>query len=69
VSQPNAVYVAAAKGAVMLAASADSGINAGAILKPILQKHGGRGGGSATMAQGSVTETVAILGEIEAAIA
>ena len=69
VSQPNAVYVAAAEGAVMLAASADSGLNAGAILKPILQMHGGRGGGSATMAQGSVTDTAATVREIEAAIA
>jgi alanyl-tRNA synthetase len=69
VSQSNAVYVAAASGAVMLAASADSGINAGAILKPILQKHAGRGGGSATMAQGSAGDIPAVLGEIEAAIA
>jgi alanyl-tRNA synthetase len=68
VSQPNAVYVAAARSAVMLAASADSGVNAGAILKPVLQKHGGRGGGSAAMAQGSVGDTAAVLQEIEAAV-
>ena len=40
--------------AVMIAASADSGVNAGAALKTALTKAGGRGGGSATMAQGSV---------------
>jgi alanyl-tRNA synthetase len=40
--------------AVMLAASSDSGINAGEFLKAALAKAGGRGGGSATMAQGSV---------------
>ena len=40
--------------AIMLAASPDSGINAGEFLKGALAKAGGRGGGSATMAQGSV---------------
>ncbi|HEX4593270.1 MAG TPA: DHHA1 domain-containing protein [Bryobacteraceae bacterium] len=40
--------------AILLAASADSGMNAGAFLKDALAKAGGRGGGSATMAQGSV---------------
>lgn len=69
VSQPNAIYVAAARGAVLLAASADSGVNAGAVLKQILQKHAGRGGGSAVMAQGSVSETAAVLQEMEAAVA
>ena len=40
--------------AIMLASSPDSGINAGEFLKAALAKAGGRGGGSATMAQGSV---------------
>ena len=40
--------------ALLLACSEDSGLNAGAILKPALTAAGGRGGGSATMAQGSV---------------
>lgn len=41
---------------VLLACSADSGLNAGAILKQILSASGGRGGGSATLAQGSLSE-------------
>jgi len=40
--------------AVLLAASQESGINAGGLLKSALTQAGGRGGGSATMAQGSL---------------
>jgi alanyl-tRNA synthetase len=39
---------------VLLAVSKDSGIHAGEWLKPMLDRFGGRGGGSATMAQGSL---------------
>lgn len=38
---------------VLVACSADSGINAGAALKQALSRVGGRGGGSATLAQGA----------------
>lgn len=37
---------------VLVATSADSGCDAGALLKPLLAAHGGRGGGSARLAQG-----------------
>jgi alanyl-tRNA synthetase len=40
--------------AILLAASRDSGLNAGEFLKTALAKAGGRGGGSPTLAQGSV---------------
>jgi alanyl-tRNA synthetase len=40
--------------AILLACSPDSGINAGELLKAALTRAGGRGGGSATMAQGGV---------------
>jgi alanyl-tRNA synthetase len=40
--------------AIMLASSPDSGMNAGEFLKAALAKAGGRGGGSAIMAQGSL---------------
>jgi alanyl-tRNA synthetase len=39
---------------ILLAASADSGIHAGNALKAALARHGGRGGGNAALAQGSV---------------
>lgn len=39
---------------LFVAVSADSTLNAGAILKPILERAGGRGGGSARFAQGSL---------------
>jgi alanyl-tRNA synthetase len=40
---------------LLLAVSGDTGHHAGNLLKPVLQNAGGRGGGSATMAQGSVS--------------
>jgi len=39
---------------LLLAASKDSGVNAGQVVKEAAIKAGGRGGGSPTMAQGSV---------------
>lgn len=39
---------------VLVAAAADSGVHAGNLLKQILAAHGGKGGGSATVAQGSL---------------
>jgi alanyl-tRNA synthetase len=45
---------------VMLAASADSGTHAGNRLKELLTVHGGRGGGSAQMAQASLPSVDAI---------
>lgn len=52
--------------AVMLAASKDSGVNAGDILKQCLQAAGGRGGGNPQLAQGSVPtpEALATLTEL-----
>jgi alanyl-tRNA synthetase len=49
------VLVSSAEGA-LIAASADTGINAGEILKHTLAEFGGRGGGTATLAQGSAPE-------------
>ncbi len=53
---PKSVCLAIVRGskpAVLLAASADAGIHAGDVLKPIFQEFVGRGGGSAQLAQGS----------------
>jgi alanyl-tRNA synthetase len=44
----------ATTGGVLLAAAADSGVDAGARLKAALQQAGGRGGGSPRVAQGAV---------------
>ena len=41
---------------VMLAVSQDAGIDAGKLLKAALTEAGGRGGGTARMAQGSVAD-------------
>ena len=46
--------------AVVLAAAEDSGVNAGAVLKAALDRHGGRGGGSARVAQGTVGDVAAL---------
>jgi alanyl-tRNA synthetase len=55
-AQPKAVFVALTLDppAVLLAASADSGVHAGNVVKSAVTDLGGRGGGSAGMAQGSV---------------
>jgi alanyl-tRNA synthetase len=39
---------------LLFAASSDSNLHAGNLLRSVLQKYGGRGGGSATIAQGSL---------------
>jgi len=54
--QPRSVFVATVNDppSVLLAVSADSGIDAGKVLKAALTEAGGRGGGSARIAQGSV---------------
>jgi alanyl-tRNA synthetase len=53
---PKSVFLAMGENppAILLACSPDSGVNAGEFLKAALSKAGGRGGGSATMAQGSL---------------
>jgi alanyl-tRNA synthetase len=40
--------------AILLAASPESGVRCGETLKRLLAAHGGRGGGNATLAQGSL---------------
>lgn len=62
VRQPGAVFLAACEQppVLLLAASADSGWDAGALLKDIVTKEGGRGGGSARLAQGSLPDLEAL---------
>ena len=57
-AQPQAVFVATLSSppSVLLATSADSGVDAGQRLKAALSEAGGRGGGTARMAQGSVPD-------------
>jgi len=55
--------------AVILAAAADSGIEAGRVLKPALEANGGRGGGNARVAQGTVREAAALEAVLAAVLA
>jgi alanyl-tRNA synthetase len=57
-AQTKSVYVATLKDppSVLLAASADSAVDAGKLLKAALTEAGGRGGGNARIAQGSVPD-------------
>ncbi len=66
-SRPQAVFIGVVEQppALMLAASEDSGVDAGKLIKAELTRAGGRGGGAARMAQGSVPTREAL----EAAIA
>ncbi len=61
-AQPGAIFIAASSNppAVMLAAGADVGIHAGNVLKELLAAAGGRGGGSAQNAQGSLPSAEAL---------
>ena len=65
---PRAVFIAtvASPATVLVAASDDAGIDAGALLKPLLQTAGGRGGGSARMAQGTVPLSSGLAGIVDA---
>lgn len=57
-AQPKSVFVATLKDppSILLAASADSEVDAGKLLKAALTSAGGRGGGNARIAQGSVPD-------------
>jgi alanyl-tRNA synthetase len=59
---PKAVFVAAVNDppSLLLAASEDAGVDAGRILKAALAAAGGRGGGTARIAQGSVANAAAL---------
>jgi alanyl-tRNA synthetase len=52
-----ALYVAVSEvpSSIMLSASSDAGVDCGKLIKTVLSEYSGRGGGSATMAQGSFT--------------
>jgi alanyl-tRNA synthetase len=62
-AQPKAVFIAVIEQppSLLLATSSDSGIDAGKTLQPLLAQAGGRGGGNARMAQGSVPALTPIL--------
>ena len=66
--KPCAVFVGAmtTPPAVVLAASEDSGVDAGRVLKAVLEKAGGRGGGNPRLAQGTVPDQGAVEGLIRA---
>ncbi|HEX4230021.1 MAG TPA: alanyl-tRNA editing protein [Bryobacteraceae bacterium] len=55
-----ALFVGANPMAVLVAASKDAGVDAGTVLKSALAALGGRGGGSPTLAQGSVPNECAL---------
>lgn len=61
-AQPRAVFIGALEqpASVLFAVSADAGLEAGKTLQPVVAQAGGRGGGSARMAQGSVPAVEAL---------
>jgi alanyl-tRNA synthetase len=61
-SQPGAWFLGISEEppSLLLAVSADSGVHAGNLLKQALTPHGGRGGGNAQLAQGSVPSCEAL---------
>jgi alanyl-tRNA synthetase len=67
-ARPKAVFIGAVDDppSVLLASSEDSGVDAGKTLKAALAAAGGRGGGSARMAQGSAPTREALARVLEA---
>ena len=65
---PRTAFIAtiASPATVLVAASDDAGVDAGAILKPALAAVGGRGGGSPRLAQGTVPSADALEGVVAA---
>jgi alanyl-tRNA synthetase len=59
-SQPKSLILLHSSEGLLLACSPDSGFNAGALLKQALAKYGARGGGSATLAQGSLPDKAVV---------
>jgi alanyl-tRNA synthetase len=59
---PKSLYVGSVMSppGIVFAASADSGVNAGELLKSALTANGGRGGGSPRVAQGTVSDAAAL---------
>jgi len=59
---PDAVYCVCREtpASLLLAVSAGSAVDAAAVLKPLLEAAGGRGGGNSRMAQGSLPEETAL---------
>lgn len=73
VAHPRAVFLALTEQppALLLATSADSGADAGTLLQAALARAGGRGGGSARLAQGTVANAGAldaVLADVRAAL-
>ena len=61
-SLSKAMFIAASvtPPSILVATSNDSGVDAGKLLKPLLERMGGRGGGSARLAQGSLPSADAL---------
>jgi alanyl-tRNA synthetase len=59
---PHAIFIAATAepAAVLAAAAADSGLDAGRALKAALERHGGKGGGNPRLAQGRLPDADAV---------
>jgi alanyl-tRNA synthetase len=54
---------------LLVAAAADTGMDAGSVLKAALEASGGRGGGSPRLAQGSVKDPAALDAAVAAVLA
>jgi alanyl-tRNA synthetase len=65
---PRAVFIGAvaAPASVLVAASEDSGVDAGRLVKEMAQQAGGRGGGNPRLAQGSIPDPAALRSLLEA---
>jgi alanyl-tRNA synthetase len=65
-AETKAVLVITSASSILIGTSTDSGVDAGALLKAALAEQGGKGGGSARLAQGSTADPAALAREIVA---
>jgi alanyl-tRNA synthetase len=70
IAHPQAIFIGTLDSppTLLLASSADSGVDAGATLKPVLEAHGGRGGGSPRIGQGTVADVDALRRAVQAVV-
>jgi alanyl-tRNA synthetase len=70
IAQPQAIFIGTLDfpATLLLASSADSGVDAGGTLKPVLEKHGGRGGGSPRIGQGTIPDSDSLNRAVQALV-
>ena len=70
IAHPQAIFIGTLDSppTLLLASSTDSGVDAGSTIKSVLEAHGGRGGGSPRIGQGTVADVDALRRAVQAVV-